>query len=151
MRKNKLLGAALAALALGCRKPAPAPVKDVTGGVTLDAPAPSSNTVTSPLGPETTGYTNEMQAQNLRDEAAKLGISRLAKPSTLSMESDEPQRTITYQEGIERTREMARDAEAERHAIEGDKNKSVSLPTQTPGSIKDGSGGAPIENSSGTP
>src|SRR6202040_3115655 len=135
VRNKRLAGAALAAaLAAGCRRAPAAPLAGAAGGVALTAPAPSSTVVTSPLGADASSYTNEMQAQNLRDQAAELGISRLAKPSTLSSpESDEPHRTITYQEGVERTRKMTREAEAERHAIEGDKNKSVAIPTQTPG------------------
>jgi hypothetical protein len=153
-RSSGLAGAALlAALAAACgRKPA-APAPDPSGGVSLAAPTPSSATVASPLGAETTGYTNEMQAQNLRDQAASLGISRLAKPSVPGGfdNSNEPHRTITYQEGIERTREMAAEAEAERHSIEGDKNKSVALPTQTPGVLTPNKEGSPVENSSTTP
>lgn len=148
MRLSKrLAGAALAAaLAAGC-KPAPEPpAPDPTGGVTLEAPAPSSATVTSPLAAETTGFTNEMQVQSLRDQAAALGIRRLARPSVQAMDSDEPQRTLTYQEGVERTREMASDAEAERHAIEGDKNKSVAIPTDTAGVLPVNKEGAPIES-----
>ena len=140
-------------LAAACgRKPAP-PASDPSGGVSLAAPTPSSATIASPLGAETTGYTNEMQAQNLRDQAAELGISRLAKPSVSGGfdNANEPHRTITYQEGIERTREMAAEAESERHSIEGDKNKSVALPTQTPGVLTSNAEGAPIGNSSGTP
>lgn len=150
MRNRGLpLAASALALAAACgRKPAP-PAPDPAGGVTLTAP--SSSTIASPLGAETTGYTNEMQAQNLRDQAARLGISHLAKPSIAGgFDSDEPHRTITYQEGIERTREMAAEAEAERRSIEGDKNKSVALPTPTPGMLTPAAEGSPIETSSGT-
>ena len=113
--------------------------------MTLTAPAPSSTVVTSPLSADAGSYTNEMQAQNLRDQAAELGIRRFAKPST-DAEPDESHRTITYQEGIERTRAMTRAAEAERHAIERDKIKSVAIPTQTPGILPGNKAGSPIEN-----
>ena len=147
MRNKRLAGAALTAvLAAGCRRPSAPPAADAAGGVTLEAPAPSSTVVTSPLGADASGYTNEMQAQNLRDQAAELGISRLTKPSTDAGDSDEPQRTITYQEGVERTLRMTREAEAERRAIEGDKNKSVAIPTQTPDLIPGDKTGVPIEN-----
>ena len=152
MLKNKIAGAVLlAALAAGCKRgPKPSVVDN---SVTLAAPAPSSATVASPLGSAATGYTNEMQAENLRGQAAELGISRLTRPSSRSgaENDDAPHRTITYQEGIERTREMAADAEAERHAIEGDKNKSVALPSSTAGVVPANKTGAPIENASETP
>jgi hypothetical protein len=67
------------------------------------------------------------------------------------MDQDGPHRTITYQEGIERTRDMARDAEAERHAIEGDRNKSVAIPTQTAGVLPAKKEGEPIESAPETP
>ena len=152
MRRNKrLAGAALAAaLATGCKRPPEAPTP--ADGVTLDAPAPSSTVVTSPLANGASVYTNEMQAQNLRDQAAALGISGLAKPSTPGNENEMegPHRTITYQEGIERTAAMTRQAMSERHAIEGDKNKSVSIPTETAGVLPANSEGSPIETSTDT-
>lgn len=131
------------------RKPAPSEAEPAAG---VSLAAPSSSTIASPLGAETTGFTNEMQAQNLREQAAELGIKRLAKPSIQGgFDNDnEPHRTITYQEGIERTRAMAADAEAERRAIEGDKNKSVALPTATPGMLTPNREGSPIADSSGT-
>ena len=146
MRNRSLAGAALAAaLVGGCRRAPAAPVADAADGATLAAP--SSGTVKSPLGENTSSYTNEMQAQNLRDQAVDLGISRLAKPSTASMDPDErPRRTITYQEGVERTLRITREAESARHAIEGDKNKTVALPTETPGVLPANKAGAPIEN-----
>ena len=149
MRNSGILAVAALVLAACGRKPAP-PEPDPAGGVSLAAP--SSSTIVSPLAAESTGYTNEMQAQNLREQAAELGINRLAKPSVPGgFDNDnEPHRTITYQEGIERTREMAADAEAERRAIEGDKNKSVALPTPTPGILTPNKEGEPISDSSGT-
>jgi hypothetical protein len=146
--RNRFAGAALcAALAAGCGR-APKPAPDPGNGVTLQAPAPSSATVASPLGEVTTGYTNEMQAENLRGQAAELGISRLTRPSSRAgaENDDAPHRTITYQEGVERTRDMAAEAEAERHAIEGDKNKSVAIPSDTAGVLPKKNQGAPIEN-----
>ena len=151
MRNSLLVGAALAAaLAAACRRPSAPPASPAADdGVTLAPPAPSSTVVTSPLASDASSYTNEMQAQNLRDQAAELGISRLAKPSTeAASESDQPRRTITYQEGVERTRAMTREVEAERRAIEGDKNKSVAIPTQTPGILPGNKAGSPIESAS---
>lgn len=148
--RNRALAAAALLLAAACGQKPAAPEPDPAGGVTLAAP--SSSTIVSPLAAETTGFTNEMQAQNLREQAAELGISRLAKPSIPGgFDNDnEPHRTITYQEGIERTREMAADAAAEQRAIEGDKNKSVALPTPTPGMLTPNKEGEPIAESSGT-
>ena len=151
MLKNKIAGAVLLAALAACKRdPKPSAVENP---VTLAAPAPSSSTVASPLGSAATGYTNEMQAENLRGQAVELGISRLTRPSSRSgaENDDAPHRTITYQEGIERTREMAADAEAERHAIEGDKNKSVALPSSTAGVVPVNKTGSPIEISTGTP
>jgi hypothetical protein len=152
VRRSKLLaGAALAAsLAAGCkREPAPEP-PDILNGPTLDAPAPSSTMLKDPLAAGASTYTNEMQAENLRDEAAKLGIDGLTKPSfPAEDDSPRPHRTITYQEGIERTLGMTRNAEAARHAIEGDKNKSVALPTETPDMLPANKAGAPIDSPTG--
>ncbi|MDE2511449.1 MAG: hypothetical protein KGL74_10025, partial [Elusimicrobia bacterium] len=79
MRRNNLLaGAALAAaLTAACGKPAP---EENAPAVNLAPPEPSSATAASPLGAETSDYTNEMQAQNLRDQAAALGIEKFKSP-----------------------------------------------------------------------
>jgi hypothetical protein len=146
-RSKRLAAAALAAALLaGCRRARPAPAADAAGGATLEAPAASSSVVKSPLDAGTSAYTNEMQAQNLRDQAADLGIDGLAKPSYTAGDSDEPHRTITYQQGVERTLSLTRQVMAARHAVEGDKNKSVALPTETPGILPANKAGAPIES-----
>jgi hypothetical protein len=144
VRRNKrLAGAALAAaLCAGCRR-APAPPAD--NGVSLTAPAPSSATVVSPLGEETTSYTNEMQAQNLRDQAADLGIKKFAQPSSQGAETEEIREPLTYDQGLARTKELSRDLEAQRHAIDKDKNKTVALPTGTPSMLPGRKEGSPIE------
>jgi hypothetical protein len=148
VRKSRLAAAALAAaLAAGCRR-APEPPADLGGGADLSAPAPSSSTVASPLDAGPGSFTNEMQAQSLTDQAEALGIRRLDKPSARSEDDDDgaPHQPITYKEGMKRTREMAREFETERHAIEGDKNKPVALPTETPGLLGDKSkDGAPLQ------
>ncbi len=97
------------------------------------------------LGAETSNYTNEMQAQNLRDQAAALGISKLARPSDQGAETDEARPAITYEEGLARTREYAREFEAQRHALEKDKPKSVTLPGATPTILPGHKEGAPVE------
>ncbi len=141
---NRLcVGAALAVALAGCRRAPDAPVS-VTSA--LEAPAPSSAVVTSPPDSGASAYTNEMQAENLRAQAAELGIARLAKPSTAAeFEQPRPRRTITRQEGIALTREMAREAEAARLGIEGDKNRPIAIPTETPGLIPGDNKGSPIE------
>ena len=146
MRRNKLVaGAAFAAaLTAGCGRGAPAPT-DAAPGVTLAAPAPSSATLASPLGAETTDYTNEMQAQNLRDQAAQLGISKFGRPSNQGSETEEVRAPITYDEGMARTKELSRELAAQRHAIDKDKNKTVALPGATPGILPGPKEGAPIE------
>jgi hypothetical protein len=90
-----------------------------------------------------------MQAQNLREQAAALGISRFARPSqTLGSESGEGRPTITYQEGLDRTRALAGEMEAQRHAIEKDKNKTVAIPNQTPAIFSGDKQGSPIDGGS---
>jgi hypothetical protein len=144
--RNRLLAGAVlvAALAAGCRR-APEPEPDPAAGVTLTAPA---RAVVSPLAPATTTYTNEMAAQNFRDEAATLGISRLSHPGEQrQLASDGQTQPITYQEGVDRTRASADEFAAQRHAIERGKDKTVAIPSETAGLIpgrKDG--GAPIES-----
>ena len=148
MRSRFLAGAALAAaLAAGCRRApdAPSPAPDSAAGVTLAAPAPSSTVVISPLDSGASSYTNEMQAQNLRDEAAQLGIRRFARPSAeLGSETQDDRPTIGYQEGLDRTRAYEREIEAERHSIEKDKNKPVTVPGQTPAILFGDKQGVPI-------
>ena len=148
MRNSSRAGAALTvALVAGCgRSPAPAPAPDPTADAVLAAPAPSSTVVTSPLGAGASSYTNEMQAQNLRDQASQLGIERLSPPSDGGGSDDGGSRQmITYQQGLDRTRELAREVEAQRHAIEKDQNRTVAIPSQTPAILSGGKEGSPIE------
>ncbi len=145
MARNRLVvGAALAAaLTAACRRapePTPSPALPA-GDVKLSAPAPTAGG----LGAQTTGYTNEMQAQNLRDQAAALGISKLARPSDQGSETDEARPPITYEEGLARTREYSREFEAQRHALEKDKPKSVTLPGVTPAILPGHKEGAPVD------
>jgi hypothetical protein len=146
-RKNRIVaGAALAAaLAAGCRPAAP-DTSGVAPGVSLAAPTPSSATVASPLGVETTDYTNEMQAQTLRDEAIKMGITKFGRPSNQGSETEEVRAPLTYQEGLNQTRQLARDLEAQRHVIDKDKNKTVALPSTTPSILPGRKEGSPIES-----
>ena len=141
--RNKIaVGAAFAAaLIAGCRKPAPAP--DPGANVTLAPPTPSSATVASPLGSLTSDYTNEMQAQHLREQASELGITKFTQPSVQQDEDAGP--PLTTEEGVERTRELTKQVAAQRRAIEKGRDKTVALPSSTPGIIPSRKEGAPIE------
>ncbi|MBI3565724.1 MAG: hypothetical protein HY079_11050 [Elusimicrobia bacterium] len=144
MRRNRLLvgAAALAAALAGCKRaPPPADAALPAGEVKLAAPAPAG----VGLAAETTSYTNEMQAANLREQAAELGISRLTRPSDQTADPDEARPMISYEEGLERTRELSQEFEAQRHAIDRDKRKTVTLPGTTPGMLPGKKEGAPVE------
>ena len=91
-------------------------------------------------------YTNEMQAENLRAQAAELGISKFGKPMEPGSGFEAPRPTITYEEGLERTREMTLEFAAQRRVIDADENEIVALATHTPGVIPKESRGGPIEN-----
>ncbi|MFI5345518.1 MAG: hypothetical protein ACHQ51_04005, partial [Elusimicrobiota bacterium] len=107
-------------------------------------PTPSSATLASPLGTQTSDYTNEMQAQNLRDQSTQLGIAKFAQPSA---QDDDEERgpMVSAEEGLEHTREMTQQLAAQRRAIDKERNKSVVLPTSTPAIIPTRKEGAPIE------
>lgn len=143
MRRHSLLaGAALAAaLTAACGKPAP---EESAPAVTLAPPEPSSATVTSPLGAVTTDYTNEMQAQNLRDQAAALGIDKFNSPRR--SDEDEDDTPVSTEEGLARTRRLTRDLAAQRRAIDKDRDKTVVIPHDTPALIPSRKAGAPIED-----
>ena len=137
MRASVLAALALAAAA--CRR-APAPVGSPTPPG-LSAPAPSSTTITLPSDKGTPGFTNEMQADYLRQQSAALGIKHLMPVTHLAAE-DEPQ-PLTYDEGLRRTRDMARSLAAQRRAIDGGKPKSVDIPGNTPRLLQQPDGSAP--------
>lgn len=146
MRRNKLLaGAALAAaLSAGCRRAAPAPAAGPD--VTLAAPAPSSATIASPLGAQTTGYTNEMQAQSLRDQAAELGISKLSRPGARGQDgADDGAPPATYDEGMARTKLLTAELKAQNRAINRGKDKTVAIPAEIPAVLLGPKSGGPIE------
>ena len=130
---SKLLAAAAltAALACGCRKeeekPAPA-----APGVSLTAPDPSGTIVGSRLSKSTGAYTNEMQAQYIQDQAAQMGIKRLGATNRSGAESETPAPSISYAEGLERTKALEEVLANQRRAIDRNKPKSVDLPGNTP-------------------
>lgn len=143
MRNRLLVGAALlAALSAGCKR-APEPAEDApgpAGGAVLTTPV---TTVISPLEGMTTGYTNDQQLVNLQNEAGKMGIRRLTRPSDQSQQEERP--AISYEDGLARTREYSAALENQRHAIDREKeSKTATLPNSTPGMIPKSRGGAPI-------
>jgi hypothetical protein len=106
--------------------------------------------ITLPLSKSTTGYTNEMQAAYLQQQAASLGIKRFAPVTHLG--SEDAPAPLTYQEGLERTREMSAALASQRRAIDGGKPKSVDLPGMTPRLLQPAaSGDAPVSAGSQTP
>mgnify|MGYP001569811146 CR=1 FL=1 len=121
------------------------------GGAALAPPPPSSMTVTIPLTAESAGYDNERQARHLQEESELLGIERLAKPSAQSeesAESGEARETVTYEQGLQRTKDYARQFAAQRRAIDKDKGKAVDLPGATPLLLTGKRQGGPIDNAS---
>ena len=148
MRNRLFAGAALAAALIGCRKPpAPPEPPPADGAAVLDAPAPSASLMTSPLAGESTAYTNEMQAENLRGQADRLGIRGFRSPSQGPEEDSGP--PMTRDEALQRMRAFTQSLAAERHAIDREKEKSVALPSATPGVLSGKEKGAPIEDAPG--
>lgn len=142
MRNRLLAGATLAAaLSAGCGSGPGEPASPAPGAI-LAAPAPSASFVTSPLASESTSYTNEMQQDNLRAQGDKLGLHGFTIPGA---QNDEPRRPISYEEGLERTREFAAEFESQRHAIDHEKEKSVALPGETPSLLPAQKEGSPLE------
>lgn len=144
MRSSLAALAALTAALAACGRSSPPPAvsEEPSAAPALAAPEPSTTTVSSPLSGQATGYTNEMQAENLRRQAARLGIEKLGEPGAEEEEQARP--PVTYEEGLERTREYTREFEAERHALDRDRVKSVALPGETPKVISSGEQGAPL-------
>lgn len=106
--------------------------------------------ITLPLSKSTTGYTNEMQATYLQQQAASMGIKHFMPVTHLASE-DAPS-PLTYQEGLERTREMSAALASQRRLIDGGKPKSVDLPGLTPRLLQATAGGdAPVSTGTQTP
>ncbi len=143
--RNKAFYVAVAAatLAAGCGRAPERPASSTQGlptqSVTLTPPEASG---AHPLDPGATVYTNEQQAENLRAQAAALGIDHLGKPVDAGLDDTRP--PITYDEGISRTREYAKAFESQRHAIEKGKPKSVALPGTTPEIMPSRLKGSPV-------
>ena len=142
MRAELLAVLALAAAA--CRRaPEPAPTT-ASAPPGLSAPAPSSATITLPAEKGTPGFTNEMQADYLRQQSAAMGIKHLMPVTHLA--SEDEARPLTYAEGLERTRAMASSLAAQRRALDGGKPKSVDIPGNTPRLLQQPDGSAPPPN-----
>jgi hypothetical protein len=150
--RNRLTVPALAVLtalaAAACRRAeAPEETGDLAPGTTLEAPAPSSGVVKSPLAQPPDGFTNEMQADNLRRQAAALGISRLGKTETAAEQesAEEPPQPLTHEESLARLRHYSQGFASQRRALDRDKTKSVPLAGKTPRLMPRVDAGAPLD------
>lgn len=103
-------------------------------------------TVAIPLTAESAGYDNEQQARHLQEESEFLGIERLAKPSAQSGENEEEREIVTYEQGLQRTKDYARQFAAQRRAIDKGKGKAVDLSGTTPLLLPGKRQGGPIES-----
>lgn len=137
MRNLKAALPLIAALALGAAcKRSPEPPKEEAASPDLAPLPPSSALVVTPLDTATTGYTNEMQAKNLSQQTAELGIQHITKHQD---ETDEepptgpppPLSEVEKKERIEQLRTMTNQFTRLRRNIDGARDKSVSLPGST--------------------
>lgn len=102
----------------------------------LAAPAPSSSLIMTPLDTAATGFTNEMQAANLRRETAELGIQQISKhidenSRQGSRETPPPLSEVEKKERIEELRQMRQEFTRMRRDIDDARDKSVTLPGNT--------------------
>lgn len=117
MRRSSALALILLASACGPKEERPAASTPV-----LTAPEKVPGPVVS-----TQAYDNESQARLIQDEAGKLGIEGLAKPG-----SQEDRPPVSYDEGLQRTKDYAKILGAQRRALDQGKPKGVALPGATP-------------------
>ena len=131
---NRLALAAALLLGAACKR---APVEAPPETPDLAAPEPSVNLVVTPLDRATTGYTNEMQAANLRSETSELGIQQISKHIEEGDRGQEnrgappPLSEVEKKERLAQLREMGDEFTRMRRGIDGARDKSVSLPGQT--------------------
>jgi hypothetical protein len=138
VRNNALAAVLAAALVVGCRRSSePSAVAEPSP--TLAAPGAM---VTSPLSKSATGYTNEMQAQYIQDQAVTLGIQRFASSNRSDSETDTAAPGVSYAEGFERTKELEAALASQRRQIDRNKPKTVDLPGNTPMLLQTPSEGA---------
>jgi hypothetical protein len=113
-------------------------------GLELSAPEPRSAPISAPLNASATTYTNEMQTERLRQEAEVLGIDKLHPPTNAPDAQEDTRPLISYQEGLERTREYTKQFKKQRLEIDRHKQKSVTLPGETPQILVGKESGHPI-------
>lgn len=121
-----------AALLLGaaCRR---APVEAPAETPELAPPAPSSSLILTPLDTAATGYTNEMQAENLSKETAELGIQHISKHIEEGDAGQEnrgappPLSEVEKKERMEQLKEMRLEFTRLRRGIDAQRDKSVVL------------------------
>ncbi len=129
-----LFSAAALLLSVACQR-APAPVPDETPE--LAPPAPSSSLIATPLDHVSTGYTNEMQAENFTRETGELGIQQLSKhieegePAQENRGAPPPMTEAEKKERLEQLKEMRQEFTRMRRGIDGARDKSVALPGST--------------------
>ena len=133
-------------LASACGRAPEAP-RSPGGDAKLEAPTPSSVTLTGLLSVMSTGYSNAEQARYLQDEAKRLGIADLDKPSSgqTGEVGEAPPDPVSYEEAIERTKSLSKQFAAQRRAIERGQPKAIDLKGTTPGMIPGKPQGGPIE------
>ncbi len=91
----------------------------------------------TPLDAATTGYTNEMQAANLRRETSELGIQQISKhieggdANQENRGSPSPLSAVERKMRMAQLKEMRLELSRMRRGIEGARDKSVSLPGST--------------------
>ena len=130
---NRLALAAALLLGAACKR---APVEVAPETPDLTAPEPSANLVVTPLDRATTGYTNEMQAANLRTETSELGIQQISKhleegSGQENRGAPPPLSEVEKKERMAQLREMGDEFTRMRRGIDGARDKSVALPGQT--------------------
>ncbi|MDE2491753.1 MAG: hypothetical protein KGM24_12980, partial [Elusimicrobia bacterium] len=128
-----------------CRR-APAPEPPPAAGVDLTPPAPSSSLVITPLDKAATGYTNEMQAENLRQQVKQLGIRQISLPTEENVADQGERPPVSYDEGLARTRAYARQFQAQRYEMtRAERERTVSVrPGDVPRDLSQGPGGSPV-------
>ncbi len=150
LRACAALAAASALAAVACRRgPAPDADRPSAPEANLEAPAPSSSVITSPLASPDTSYTNAMQADSLRRQAAEMGISRIgrgaADDSSAAEEDGPPAAPLTRRQSVARLRAYSREFAAERRALEKGQPKTVALPGGTPRLLPQADSGSPLD------
>jgi hypothetical protein len=136
-RRIPALAAALLLCASCRRSTAPAPLETPE----LAPPEPSASLITTPLDKAATGYTNEMQAANLRRETDELDIREISKhleekdSSADGRAAPPPPSAAEKKERLARLKKMRLEFTRMRQGIDGARDKSVALAGSTAGII----------------